>query len=98
MLGFLIAHFGANTVIDQQYSPNGVYRIVAIDSDHGALGGDTYVDLEKIYFGIFKSNIKTLYHGHWGEKPEIKWVDNSIVKIDGKDMNIHSSSTWENKH
>lgn len=39
----------------------------------------------------------TLYHDNWGEKPEIKWVDNNIVNIDGKDMNIHTSSTWENK-
>lgn len=98
VFGIILSKFGFDAVIDQQYSPNGVYRTVAIDSDQGALGGDTYVKLEEIYFGIIKRDMKTLYHGNWGEKPEIKWVDNSTVKIDGRDMNIHTSSTWENKH
>jgi hypothetical protein len=97
-IGILLGDFGFNGVIDQQYSPNGVYRTVTINSDMGALGGDTYVKSEEIYFGIIKRNIKTLYHGNWGEKPEVKWVDNSTVKINGRDMNIHTSSTWENRH
>lgn len=83
-----------NTVVDEQYSPNGVFRAVTIDSDQGALGGDTYVKSEAIFFHTVKWHIKTLYKGSCGEKPEIQWVDNSIVRINGRDMNIFFSSAW----
>ena len=98
LFGLSFGEFGTNTIVDQQYSPNEMYRIVTVDSDQGALGGDTYVELQKIYFGIIKKNIETLYHGHWGEKPKLIWVDNNMVRIDGRDMNIHTSKTWENKN
>lgn len=75
-----------------------MYRVVTIDSDQGALGGDTYIELEEIYFGIMKRDVKNLYHGRWGEKPLVRWVDNNIINIDGRDMNIHTSKTWENKN
>lgn len=97
VLGLLIGNLGGNKVIDQQYSPDKMYKAVTIDSDQGALGGDTYVKLEGIYFEIFKRNIKTLYHGHWGEKPKVIWVNNDIININGRDMNIYTSEKWENK-
>lgn len=97
IFGLCIGKFGANTIIEQQYSPNKMYSVVTIDSDQGGLGGDTYVKLEGIYFGIIKRDIKTLYHGHWGEKPKVIWVNNNTINIDGVDMNIHTSKTWENK-
>lgn len=98
ILGICLGNFGANTVIDQQYSPNGIHRTITIDSDQGALGGDTVIILERMYFGIAKKNIKTLYHGYWGEKPNVIWVDNNTVKINEIDMNIDTSKTWENKN
>jgi hypothetical protein len=98
IFGLSLGGFGANSIIDQQYSPNGIYRAVTMDSDQGALGGDTFVNLDEMYFGIIKKNIKTLYHGHWGEKPRVIWVDNNNVKIDEKNMNIHTSKTWETKN
>jgi len=98
ILGICLGDFGANTVIDQQYSPNGIHRTITIDSDQGALGGDTIVKLERMYFGIAKKNIKILYHGHWGENPNVIWVDNNTVKINEIDMNIDTSKTWENKN
>lgn len=97
ILGLCIGDFGANTIINEQYSPDNMYRVVTIDSDQGALGGDTIVNLEGIYFGIIKKDIKTLYHGQWGEKPNVIWVNNNIVNIDGRNMNIHVCRTWENK-
>ncbi|WML33472.1 DUF5412 family protein [Clostridium sp. OS1-26] len=97
VFGLLIGEFGCNTVISQQYSPDKIYKAITIDSDQGALGGDTYVDLERVYFGIIKKDIKTLYHGQWGEKPKVIWVDNNIVNINGRDINIHTSETWQNK-
>lgn len=98
ILGICLGNFGANTVIDQQYSPNVIHRTITIDSDQGALGGDTLVILERIYLGIAKKNIKTLYHGHWGEKPKVIWIDNNTVKINEIDINIDTSKTWENKN
>jgi len=97
ILGLSIGKFGSVTVIDQQYSPDKIHKLVTIDSDMGALGGDTYIKLEGIYFEIFKSDIKTLYHGHVGEKPKVIWINNDIININGRDMNIHTSATWENK-
>lgn len=98
IIGLCIGKFGANTIVGQQNSPNDIYRVVVIDSDQGALGGDTYIKLEAIYFGIIKRDIKTLYHGRWGEKPKVIWVDNNIVNIDGRDMNIHTSKIWDTKN
>lgn len=98
IIGLCIGEFGANKIVGQQTSPNYTYRVVVIDSDQGALGGDTYIKLEEIYFEIMKRDIKTLYHGGWGEKPKAIWVDNNIVNIDGRDMNIHTSKKWENKN
>lgn len=94
----MIGSFGAYTAINQQYSPNGNYRVVTIDSDQGALGGDTYVDVERIYLGIIKKDINTLYDGKWGEKPKVLWVDDTTVNINGKEMNIHTSKTWYDKN
>lgn len=89
--------FGEYTILSQQYSPNGMYRIVVSNSDQGALGGDTSVDLEGIYYGIIKKNIKTLYDGEWDVKPTVRWVDNNTVNINGRDMNIFTSKMWYDK-
>jgi hypothetical protein len=89
ILGICLSYFRTNKIIDKQYSPNGIYRTTTIDSDQGALGGDTFVVLEKIYFGSIKRNIKTLYEGDWGEKPEVIWVDDNNVKINGTDIAIN---------
>ena len=96
-IGLCLGPFGAYIIIDQQVSPNNRYRVVTIDSDIGALGGDTYIKSEEIYIGVIKRDMKTLYHGRWGEKPKVIWVDNNIVNIDGKDMNIRTSEPWETK-
>lgn len=98
LYGIFIGDFGANTVIDRQYSPNGIYSAVTIDSDQGALGGDTYIKLERIYYGILKKDIKTLYQGHWGEKPTVIWSDKNTVNINGRDMNIYTNKEWITKN
>jgi len=89
ILGICLSYFVTNKVIDKQYSPSGIYRTITIDSDQGALGGDTFVVLEKIYFGNIARNTKTLYEGDWGEKPEVIWVDDNNVKINGTDIPIN---------
>lgn len=99
ILGLLIKfkQFGANIIIDQQYSPNKTYRTVTIDNDQGALGGNTFVDLEKIYFGTIKRSVKTLYYGRWGEKPKVLWLDENIVSIKGREMDIRTSKAWDTR-
>ena len=100
ILGLLfgdLIQFGLNTIIDQQYSPNKAYRTVTVDNDQGALGGNTYVDLEKIYFGIVKRPLKTLYYGRWGEKPKVLWLDENIVSIKGREMDIRTSEAWDTR-
>lgn len=89
--------FGANTIIDQQYSPNKAYKTVTVDNDQGALGGNTLVNLEKIYFGTIKRPVKTLYYGRWGEKPKVLWLDKNIVSINGREMNISTSEAWDTR-
>jgi uncharacterized membrane protein YtjA (UPF0391 family) len=98
ILGLLIGELGANTIVDQQYSPNKVYKTVTIDNDQGALGGNTYIQLERTYFGIAKRHIKTLYLGRWGEKPKIIWIDKSIVSINGREVDIYTSETWDTRN
>ncbi|MDP4144112.1 MAG: DUF5412 family protein [Bacillota bacterium] len=97
LLGIFI-DFETNTVIDRQYSPNGIYCAVTIDSNQGALGGDTYIELERIYYGILKKDIKTLYQGNWGEKPTVIWFNKNTVNINGRDMNIYTSKEWITKN
>lgn len=93
IFGLFNGGFVENTVIDMQYSPNKMYRIVTIDSEQETLGGDTYVYVEKIYYGIVKRDIKTLYEGDWDEKPQVNWIDNDNVKIYDRKINIYASIT-----
>lgn len=103
ILGLLIVKFGDfgkfsfNTVIDQQYSPNKAHRTVTVDNNQGALGGNTLVNLEKIYFGAIKRPVKTLYYGRWGEKPKVLWLDENIVSIKGREMDIRTSKAWDTR-
>ncbi len=97
IFGICLSDFGAKNIIDQKYSPNGIYRTVTIDVDQGALGGDTIINLERLYFGIMKKDIKILYRGHWGEKPTVIWLDNKSVRINQKDFNIYTSKTWDTR-
>lgn len=84
----LFGKLSANTVVRTVGSPSGQYYVEVIDSDQGALGGDTRVELnERVLdlgvFGILKKP-RRLYTGHYGEymDMEIYWKDDSCVVID----------------
>lgn len=98
VMGLLIGGIGKDTVISEKYSPDGLHRVVTIDYDQGALGGDTYIRLEKVYLGVVKKNVKFIYHGKWGEKPDVIWRGNDIVNINERDINIKTDKMWENKY
>ena len=95
-LVFLIfGNIGQNTVVQTIESPGGKYYAQVIDSDQGALGGDTLVDVyEKsgINAIIFKIEKKPqrVYSGDWGEYEnlEIHWKDDECLIINSTEYKI----------
>ncbi len=98
LFGFFALTFGSigqNTVVNSVTSPNGVYDAQVIDSDQGALGGDTIVDVyEKkqfnlLFFKLYKKPPR-VYFGDWGEfyNMEIHWKGNHCLVINGAEFEI----------
>ena len=90
-LGFIALVFGGigkDTVIQSVPSPSGKYYAELIDSDQGALGGDTLVDvhhskqINALLFQIEKEP-QCVYRGEWGEfeDMEIYWKDDLCLVI-----------------
>ena len=86
---------GQNTVVQTVESPSGKYYAQVIDSDQGALGGDTLVDVYEnweINLLLFKieKKPKRVYFGDWGEfeTMRIKWKDNNCLVINSKEYKI----------
>ena len=98
-LGFIALVFGGigkNTVIQSVPSPNGTYYAELIDSDQGALGGDTLVDIhhsKRINALLFQIEKKAqrVYHGEWGEfeDMEIYWKDDNCLVINSKEYDVN---------
>lgn len=93
---FLIfGNIGQNTVVQSVESPNGAYYAEVIDSDQGALGGDTLVDVYEnteinlLIFKVFKDP-QRVYHGEWGEfeNMDIYWKDDRCLVINSIEYNI----------
>ena len=90
-LGFIALVFGGigkDTVIQSVPSPSGKYYAELIDSDQGAFGGDTLVDvhhskqINALLFQIEKEP-QRVYRGEWGEfeDMEIYWKDDHCLVI-----------------
>ena len=81
---------GTDTVRGTYTSPEGTYSIEVIDSDQGALGGDTvvvvYYEKPIVHLGIVKimKDPESLYIGDWKEDIRISWVDDDTVVINGE--------------
>lgn len=97
-MGFIMLIFGnigQNTVVQTVESPNGAYYAEVIDSDQGALGGDTLVDVYEnteinlLVCKIFK-NPQRVYHGEWGEfkDMEVYWKDDQCLVINSVEYSI----------
>lgn len=86
---------GQNTVVQTAESPNGKYYAQVIDSDQGALGGDTFVDVYKksginvLLFRIEKKP-QRVYFGDWGvfENMQIYWKDDRCLVINSVEYEI----------
>ena len=77
-------------------SPNQNYNIVCVEYDEGALGGSIEINLVKINTNKKDTNVRTLYKGRWGERPSIAWIDNNIIMINNRVMNVFKDKTWDN--
>lgn len=90
----VFGNFGKNTVVKTVVSPNEKYYAQVIESDQGALGGDTFVDVCNNGFDaiVFQINKKPqrVYKGGWGESEEMQiyWKDDSCLIINSTEYNI----------
>ncbi|MBQ3073367.1 MAG: hypothetical protein IJD19_01665 [Ruminococcus sp.] len=95
LIFIVFGNIGQNTVTNSAVSPNGYYTAEVIDSDQGALGGDTLVkvyentEVNAIIFKIFKRP-QTVYFGNWGEAKNMQmyWKDNSHLVINSVEFLI----------
>jgi hypothetical protein len=92
LMGFLlIFSFGQDTVVQTVYSPEATYYAEVIDSDQGALGGDTLVEVYntkkkiELFFLTVQKNPQRVYFGEWGEFQTMKleWESEQILLING---------------
>ncbi len=87
-MALTFGNIGQNTVVKTVSSPSGKYYAQVIDSDQGALGGDTHVDvyqecgINALLFRIEK-NPRRVYFGDWGEYENMKiyWKDDNCLVI-----------------
>lgn len=96
-VAFLFADFGVNTTVITLPSPDGAYTASVIDSDQGALGGDTLVDIRQnkkpvsLLIGEFKKAPVRVYTGEWGEYEDmqISWADERTLIIDDREYRAY---------
>lgn len=94
-IALIFGNIGQNTVVQTVESPSGKYYAQVIDSDQGALGGDTLVDVyEKslvntIIFKIVKKP-QRVYSGNWGEfkNMQIHWKNDGCLVINSAEHEI----------
>ena len=94
-IALIFGNIGQNTVVQTVESPNGKYYAQVIDSDQGALGGDTLVDvyqdcrINAILFKIEKKP-QRVYFGDWGEfnNMKIHWKDDNCLVINSVEYEI----------
>ena len=95
-LCLLFANIGENIVVKTVCSPEENYYAQVINSDQGALGGDTLVQVYDktkswnfLLFKIYKSP-KTIYMGEWGEfnTMEIEWKNAATLLINEMEYKV----------
>ncbi len=89
----LFGGISKNTVVKTIDSPNKTYFAEVVDSDQGALGGNTLVYIYRkinICNYTVKCRIAKLYHGNWGEFDtlEIYWKDDKCVVINSEQFKL----------
>lgn len=97
-LGFIVLIFGSigqNTVVQSVESPEGNYTALVINSDQGALGGDTLVEVQEkggvnLLVLRIEKKPQRVYSGQWGEFDNMKlsWKDEGCLVINGTEYAI----------
>ncbi len=87
--------FGVNNVVDKIHSPDKTYYAEIVDSDQGALGGDTVVYVHKnsklnLIFLTISKTPQRVYLGEWREYEtmQIEWKNEECLLIDSKEYYI----------
>ena len=96
LLGLIVLFpIGQNTVVQTLESPSGRYYAEVVDSDQGALGGDTLVNVyENRALNLLLIRIKKepqlVYLGEWGEfeNMKIQWKDDHCILINSVEYEI----------
>lgn len=94
-IALTFGNIGQDTVVQTVESPSGKYYAQVIDSNQGALGGDTLVYVYKIsgidliLFKIEKDP-QRVYWGEWGEfnNMQIHWKDDNCLVINSVEYEI----------
>ena len=87
--------FSEETLRDEMKSPQNTYTAALIDSDQGALGGNTrvYVQNERNKFslliGEFKKPAVQLYVGGYLENVQMQWRDDHTLLINGEEYDVN---------
>jgi hypothetical protein len=93
---YVFQDFGQNSVVKSISSPQNTYIADVINSDQGACGGDTIVNVRNknnsidLFFCEFGKAPIHVYYGEWGEFEHMKisWKDENTLLIDGKEIKI----------
>lgn len=92
-----LGNFAVNTVVETVESPSGEYYAEVVDSDQGALGGNTVVYVKKtdslnLLIMRIEKNPERVYLGEWGEyvSMKIEWSDNSTLLINSTEYKVNT--------
>jgi hypothetical protein len=75
-------------------APNNEYKIIVIESDQGALGGGINIVIEKngaIVNRLLPDARKEIFRGRWKERPNVLWLDNETILMNGQRIKIHEN-------
>lgn len=93
---FSLFPIGRNRVVQSLPSPGGNYCAQVIDSDQGALGGDTIVEIyesrKQVNLLLIKlqKNPQLVYLGNWGEfeNMNLRWETEQVLLINGRSYEV----------
>lgn len=88
---FTVDEVVKTTVVETVISPNGTYRAEIVDSDQGAFGGNTIVNVYEqsahldLFLVAFQKEPHCVYMGDWGEfeSMNVMWSSDNVLTIDG---------------
>lgn len=74
-------------------SPNREYIVIVSEADQGALGGSVTAVVKKNRPIILAGEQRRIYQGRWGSRPNILWIDNKTIGVNGGRIKVNESIT-----